>query len=268
MDLFGLKSRRRRRVKAQAFPAQWLESLRRNVRYYAALSEAEQAVLRGHIQVFLAEKRFEGCGGLEMTDEIRLTVAAQACILLLGRETDYYPMMKSIFVYPAAYEVPAGRRAPWLEPGEEEPMEGESWYRGPVVLSWDDARKGAWDIHDGHNVVFHEFAHQLDNETGATNGAPVLGNRSTYVAWARVLREEFDRLNEDIDRDRPNVLDDYGGTNPAEFFAVATEAFFERPLALRREKPALYEQLKAFYRQDPAAREERMRAARRERRSR
>ena len=252
MDLFGFKRRRRNRLKRKAFPDAWLEVLRRNVPYTSVLPEAAQAELRGHIQVFLAEKRFAGCGGLEMTDEIRVTIAAQACILLVGRETDYYPMMESIFVYPHAYEVEAGRHHPWLDGGAVEPRLGESWYRGPVVLSWDDARKGASDIHDGHNVVFHEFAHQLDSETGDTDGAPRLDRRSMYVAWARILSGEFARLNEDVDRNRPNILDDYGGSNPAEFFAVATEAFFEKPIALRREHPELYEQLKGFYRQDPA----------------
>jgi len=259
MDLFGFKRRRRRRLKDRPFPPEWLEVLRRNVPYYRLLSEAEQAELRGHIQVFLAEKRFEGCGGLEMTDEIRVTIAAQACILLLGRRIDYYPMMKSIFVYPHAYEFPIGRYEHWVGREGVQPRLGESWYRGPVVLSWDDVGKGASDIHDGHNVVLHEFAHQLDSENGQTDGAPALERRSMYVAWARVLSEEFRRLNEDIDEGRPNVLDDYGGTSPAEFFAVATEVFFERPLDLRREKPELYEQLKAFYGQDPAARADRPR---------
>ncbi|MHC4716450.1 MAG: M90 family metallopeptidase [Planctomycetota bacterium] len=254
MDLFGFKRRRRRRLRGRPFPDQWLGVLRRNVPYYGVLTEAEQEELRGHIQVFLAEKRLQGCGGLEMTDEIRVTIAAQACILLLGRETDYYPMMKSIFVYPHAYAVDVSRQIPSVERGTVQPRLGESWYRGPVVLSWDDTRKGASDIHDGHNVVLHEFAHQLDSETGATDGAPVLAHRSMYVAWARVLGREFERLGEDIDRDRPTVLDDYAGTDPAEFFAVATEAFFEKPQALRRDRPELYEQLRGFYRQDPAAR--------------
>jgi MtfA peptidase len=130
---------------------------------------------------------------------------------------------------------------------------GEAWARGPVVLSWDDVVRGAADVHDGHNVVLHEFAHQLDNESGDGDGAPRLPQRSMYVAWARVLGEEYAHLIDDVAHHRASVLDDYGATSPAEFFAVATECFFEKPTALKRRHPALYAQLQLFYQQDPAA---------------
>lgn len=258
--MFGFKRRKRRRIRRRAFPAEWLEVLQRNLPYYGLLRPEEQKELQGHVQVFLDEKRFEGCGGLEMTDEIRVTVAAQACILLLGRETDYYPRMESILVYPHEYLAPASR--PRQLPGGivtegADTRLGESWYRGPVVLSWDDVQKGAADARDGHNVVFHEFAHQLDSEDGGLDGAPALPRRSMYVAWARVLGREYEGLIRDVARHRETILDAYGATQPAEFFAVATEAFLERPVALRRRHPALYEQLKAFYRQDPAERVDR-----------
>ena len=253
MDLFGFKRRRRRKLRARPFPPEWLEVLGRNLPYYRLLTPDEQAQLQGHVQVFLGEKRFEGCGGLEMTDEIRVTIAAQACILLLNRRTDYYPRMESIFVYPHGYE--AEERHVYGEPPHAVSQRlGESWYRGPVVLSWDDSRKGAADIRDGQNLVFHEFAHQLDSETGATDGAPVLPERSLYLAWARVLSREYERLSDDLDRHRKTVLDGYGETSPAEFFAVATEAFFERPAALKRRHREMYDLLAAFYHQDPAAR--------------
>ncbi|KKL18831.1 hypothetical protein LCGC14_2471600 [marine sediment metagenome] len=255
--MFGFKRRRRRKLRDRPFPAEWLEVLRRNLPYYRLLCPSEQAELQGHIQVFLAEKGFEGCGGLVMTDEIRVSIAAQACILLLGREGGYYPRMKSIFVYPHGYEVPVTRRGgPDLVVGGEQGRLGESWYRGPVVLSWDDVRKGAADVHDGQNLIFHEFAHQLDSETGSHDGAPLLSRRSMYIAWARVLGAEYRRLTEDLRRHRDTVLDGYGATDPAEFFAVATEAFFEKPIALRRRHRQLYQQLAEFYRQDPAARDE------------
>jgi len=253
VDLFGFKRRRRRRLRAEPFPPEWLEIIRRNVPYYRLLTADEQAQLRGHVRVFLDEKRFEGCGGLEMTDEIRVTIAAQACILLLNRETDYYPRMESIFVYPHGYE--AEQRQIYGEPPHTVSRRlGESWYRGPVVLSWDDTRKGAADIRDGHNLVVHEFAHQLDSEDGGLDGAPPLPAAPMVAAWARVLGREFKRLTEDLDRRRKTVLDEYGETNPAEFFAVATEAFFERPVALKRRHREMYDLLAAFYHQDPVAR--------------
>jgi len=254
--MFGfLKERRRRTLRQREFPAAWSGWLARNVPYVSRLDDEDLAELRGHIQVFLAEKSFEGCGGLEITDEIRVTVAAQACILLLHRETDYYPELRSILVYPSTYLVPGGRRTPdGLVVDEPEARLGESWVRGVVVLAWDSVLAGAADIHDGHNVVLHEFAHQLDQESGAGNGAPPLPRGSMYVAWARVLGREYDQLVRDVASHHQTLIDQYGARNPAEFFAVVTEAFFEKPHELRARHPELYGQMQAFYRQDPAAR--------------
>jgi Mlc titration factor MtfA (ptsG expression regulator) len=252
--MFGFKKRRRQRLRQQAFPPEWLAIIERNVVYYRLLPTADQRELQGLVQVFLAKKQFEGCGGLEMTDEIRLTIAAQACILLLHRGTDLYPMLQSILVYPTASIAPATHyQADGTVTEEAQARLGESWARGAVVLSWDDVKRGAADMHDGHNVVFHEFAHQLDHEFGAAEGAPVLPRRSMYIAWARVLSHEYDRLIQDIAHHRRTLLEEYGATNPAEFFAVATEGFFEQPLKLKACHPDLYEQLQLFYHQDPAA---------------
>lgn len=253
--MFRMKRKKRQRIRSQPFPPAWLEILERNVAYYHRLSPADQAELRGHIQVFLAEKQFEGCGGQEIDDEVRVTVAAQACILLLHRETDYYPMLQSVLVYPHSYVSKATRRLPGGVVVEDvQGRLGESWYRGPVVLSWDDIRRSAHDHNDGHNVVFHEFAHQLDSESGANEGAPRLPRRSMVIAWARVMGAEYQHLIDDILRHHQTDLDAYGATNPAEFFAVVTEAFFENPHQLKAHHPALYEQLALFYRQDPAER--------------
>jgi Mlc titration factor MtfA (ptsG expression regulator) len=249
-----LTRRRREKIRARPCPPVWRAIIEKNVPYVAGLPSADRDELAGHVQVFLAEKYFEGCGGLQITDEIRVTIAAQACILLLHRQTDYYPKLVSILVYPTTYVVPGGRRtADGLVDDEPQARLGESWVRDAVVLAWDSARAGAADEHDGHNVVLHEFAHQLDQETGAGNGAPVLPRRSMYVAWARVLGREFDQLVHDATLHHRTLLDQYGATNPAEFFAVATEAFFERPLDLRARHPELYQQLQQFYCQDPAA---------------
>ena len=253
--MFGFfKNRRRAALRAQQFPETWRAHVERNVPYAIALSREEHAELLGHIQVFLAEKRFEGCGGLVITDEIRVTIAAQACILLLHRDTDYYPGLSSILVYPSTYLVPGGQTAGGLVSDDAQPRLGESWSRGAVVLAWDSVLSGAADIHDGHNVVLHEFAHQLDQENGDGPGVPRLPQRSMYVAWARVLGQAYAELVHAMQHHHRAFIDGYGATNPAEFFAVVTENFFEKPQQLRAKQPALYEQLRAFYRQDPASR--------------
>ena len=188
-----------------------------------------------------------------VTEEMRVTIAAQACLLLLHRETDFYPTLRTVLVYPSAYVAPmtesVGKGV--VREGVSVRL-GESWQRGCVILSWDDVLRGGADIHDGQNVVLHEFAHQLDQEDGAAEGAPLLPNRSMYAAWAHILGEEYIQLQKDSACGRRNVLDRYGATNPAEFFAVATECFFEKADALRQKHPELYTELKLYYRQDPA----------------
>ena len=249
-----LKRRRRNRLRAQPFPAAWKAIISHNVPIFLRLPSADRAELLGHIQVFLNEKYFEGCGGLKLTDETRVTIAAQACLLLLHRETDYYPELITILVYPSAY---IAREDCYLgdniwEQGEDGRLGHTGRQLGSLVLAWDEAKRGAADPADGANLVLHEFAHQLDFEDSQTDGAPALGTRVEYLAWARVMSREFEALRDAADAGTPTVLDTYGATNPAEFFAVATEAFFERPRALRGKKPELYARLEKFYRQDPA----------------
>jgi MtfA peptidase len=250
-----LRGRRRRRLRAQPVPPAWRATIESRFALYRGLSPEDREKLLAHVHVFLAEKKFEGCAGLEVTDEIRVTVAAQACLLLL-RQADptYYPNCDVILVYPHAYVA----RQTQLLPGGivvegDSARLGESWTRGVVVLSWDDVREGASDARDGHNVVLHEFAHQLDQEDGSSDGAPVLERRSQYVAWARILSAEYAELQRAAETGRRTDIDTYGATNAAEFFAVATEAFFERPGTLRKKHPELYDELRMFYRQDPAA---------------
>ena len=252
--MFGIKTRRRNRLRSQPFPDDWLAILRRNVPYYEQLAPPDQEELRGNIQVFVAEKNIEGCGGLAMTDEIKVTVAAFACILLLHRRHDFYPRLQTVVVYPDAYPAPVQRRVagPVVFEGQEI-RAGESWRTGAVVLSWNHVQHHPSVPGIGHNVALHEFAHQLDLEDGAVDGAPALPTGSRYAAWARILGREFETLSRDAAAGRPTVLDVYGATEPAEFFAVATECFFERPQPLRERHPALYGELKQFYRQDPAA---------------
>ncbi len=258
--MFRFKDRRRKKIAGRPFPEAWLYLVRKNVPLYSRLPEADQDELKRHILVFMAEKGFEGCGGLHMTDQIRITIAAHACILLLHRQTDYYPGLKSILVYPRAY---VAARTRHFDDGvvleTEDVRLGESWHHGSVVLSWDDVRRTADDVHDGQNVVLHEFAHQLDSSGGRGDNTPVLRDRSSFTAWARALGEDYENFRRAIAEDRAAgannhspVLDEYGATDPAEFFAVATECFFEIPRDLRQTYPRLYDELKRFYQQDPA----------------
>jgi Mlc titration factor MtfA (ptsG expression regulator) len=253
--MFGFKKRRRERLKREPFPPEWLAIVDRNVPYYQLLTEDERAELRGHVQVFLAEKQIEGAGGQAITDEVRVTIAAQACILLLHREADYYPETLSIVVYPEQYFAPATRHLAdgTVVEGLESRI-GEAWNRGEVILSWDDVLYDAENPDDGENVVFHEFAHQLDNEAGPHDGVPRLPSRAAYAAWRQVFAAEYAQLLDDRDHHRRTVLRKYGATNPAEFFAVATEAFFEKPRELQARHADLYALLAAYFRQDPAAR--------------
>lgn len=251
--MFGLKKWRRKRFLAQPFPAEWIEIIEKNVAYYNLLPQIDRKELHEHIKIFIKEKNFEGCGGLEITDEIKVTIAAHACILLLHRKTDYYPGLYSILVYPDAF-IARGYVELW--PGffveTAQVHLGESWKRGALILSWDHVLAAAKEDNGGHNVVLHEFAHQLDLEDGRANGAPILRHRSMYAAWARVLGNDYARLREDAIQGRQSLLDHYGATDPAEFFAVATECFFEKPAELLEEHPKLYHELELYYQQDPA----------------
>lgn len=252
--MFGwFRNQRRKRLRRRPFPPQWLATIHKYVRLYDRLAAEDREELQGHIQVFLAEKYFEGCGGLQLTEEMKVTIAAQACVLLLHRDTDYYPRLVTILVYPNAYIARGAeqRGGGVVEEGESIRL-GEAWMGGVAVVSWEDVVHGASDVHDGVNVVLHEFAHLLDFEDGSADGTPPLAHPGDYASWVRVLDHEYHQLQRDAALGRASVLDPYGATNPAEFFAVATECFFENPVPLRRGHPELYEELKKYYRQDPA----------------
>lgn len=229
----------------------WIAILKKNLPPYMHLSPEERQRLHDYIKLFLADKNFEGCGGLELNDEIRLTIAAQACLLLVNRGGPCYPKLQTILVYPSAY---VNRDRGLFQHGSHEVQVrlGESWARGVVVLSWDSVRAGIQDFRDGQNVALHEFAHQLDQEDGTADGTPILESSGAYATWSQVHGAEFNALLEKVDQGQASVMDAYGATNAAEFFAVVTETFFERPRQLRRKHPALYETLKSYYRLDPA----------------
>jgi Mlc titration factor MtfA (ptsG expression regulator) len=251
LGIFG--ERKRQRLRSQPFPSSWLWILQRNLPVFRRLSAEDQAELCGHVQVFLAEKHFEGCGGLELNDEVRLIIAAQACLLLLHRKTEYYPHLVSILVYPTGYSVHEERYVGggvWEEGPEDRVGHTSSQLRA-LVLAWDAVQQGASNPSDGWNVVLHEFAHQLDFENKSADGTPVLGAHADYANWSRVMSEELNALRRADEAGVATLLDTYGATNPTEFFAVATEVFFERPRALLAMHPELYAELQRYFQQDP-----------------
>lgn len=247
-----LVERRRKRLRAQPFPAAWRQILRQHVPQFRLLPPALQQQLRGHIQVFVAEKDFIGCQGQAITDEVRVTIAAQACLLMLNRTPDYFPRLRQVLVYPGAFLVERLRAEPsGVLQETRQALSGESWTLGQVILSWEDVLEGAAIVDDGRNVVIHEFAHQLDQQKGFANGAPVRGDRSRE--WPEILGREFAQLQADSILQQASLFSHYGATSPAEFFAVVSEAFFEQPQRFAAEHPALYGELARLYRVDPAS---------------
>lgn len=247
------RERRRRDLLARPVPDQWLEYIRADVFQYASLSNAEQDKLRGDLRILVAEKNWEGCGGLAMTDEIKVTIAAQASLLLLGLEHDYFANVESILVYPASY-VAVQKTMESLGIIREAPSYrlGEAWVQGPVIVSWSDALAGGRSANGGHNVVLHEFAHKLDFRDGSVDGVPRLQTRQQSAQWAQVMSEEYASLAAHSAAGELTALDAYGAVNAGEFFAVATEAFFQTPRPLLEASPRLYALLQDYYQQDPA----------------
>ncbi len=245
---------RRARVRRQPFPRAWREILRRRMPAFARLPADLQLQVKKHVQVLVAEKPFIGCAGLVVTDEMRVLIAAQAALLLLNRQADYFGNLRQVLVYPGAFVVEREHAdGSGLTHATRRALAGESWQQGQLLLSWDDVVAGAADPDDGHNVVIHEFAHQLDQERGRANGAPWLGRRDSYPAWARVLSGEYEALRARLARGEDGVIDAYAATDPAEFFAVVSEHFFEQPAALAAAHPALYGELARLFRCNPLA---------------
>ena len=245
------------RFRREPIPDAWRSIVARNVPLATRLPAAAQERLLRLTQVFLHDKPMEGVG-LELTEEIRVTVAAQACLLLLNLDYPCYPTLRRVLVYPAAFQP---RRVELSHAGvavheEPRPSLGEAWTSGVVVLSWDSSLVGSLNPAAGQNVVLHEFAHVLDGENGAMDGLPLLDHPTAYRTWGYVFRSLYARQVEAASQGVETPLHPYGATNPAEFFAVATEAFFTRPDDLRARLPELYGELRKFYRQDPGAQSE------------
>lgn len=245
------RHRRHEALRALPFPQSWEAILEKNVKHYKLLPPMLARDLRQNVQIFLAEKNFEGCGGLEVTEEMKVTVAGLACLLLLNRKTSHYKDLSTILLYPKAYKVGGVSSDGVSVSGQVQGRLGESWDHGTVVLSWSDVSSSAHNIKDGHNLVLHEFAHQLDQEDGRGDGVPIFEQESMYTTWAEVLNPEYQKLRKRAAKGKRSVFDNYGATNPAEFFAVATETFFEKPVQLQTKHPALYRELADYYRVDP-----------------
>ena len=248
-----LQERWRDHLRARPFPPRWRAIVERRVPYVRRLPAALRRELEGHMQVFLDAKQLVGCAGLEVTDEMRVVVAAQACLLVLGRRGEPFPKVRDILVYPGPFVVERVQAdgIPGLMHERRTERSGESWTHGQVVVSWEDALAGAANPDDGQNVVIHEFAHQLDQWKGYANGAPWLGRHDRYPRWSAVMHQEYARLRQHAAFGEPALLNFYGATSPAEFFAVASEVFFEKPRDMAALHPALYAELRNLYRVDP-----------------
>jgi len=248
----------RAEARERPFPPEWEAYVCANVAHYNVLNDAERTELRAMMQVFIEEKQWEGCGGLDLSDEIRVTIAAQACLLQLGLPHDYYCTVESILVYPSIVVPPEHQPGVFESVGalveDTVPILGQAFSQGPVILVWDAVIHGARHPEQGHNVVYHEFAHKLDMLDGTADGTPPFVDRNQLDEWVAVCSLEFIRLRSLAGKGQKTFLDSYGAKNEAEFFAVATEEFFDRPLALQQHVPDLYRVLSSYYRQDPAGR--------------
>lgn len=259
MPLFRwVRDHRRKKILEAPFQDAWQSAIESNVAHWCYLDDEEREHLRELTHVFIEEKRWEGAGGLELTEEMKATIAADACLLILSLEHDFYQGVLSIVVYPSAVRPPKRKLGSFemgIQPIEQPGVRlGEAWVRGPVILAWDSVLSGTRNARDGVNLVFHEFAHKLDMLSGAADGVPPLPDDVSHSDWVTALQAEYDALEDEAKRGKKSFLDRYALTNGAEFFAVATEHFFEEPHKMQRDHAEMYRVLAAFYQQDPAAR--------------
>lgn len=252
------RNNRRKKILATPFPREWEKYIQNHIPYYQHFNNVEKKRLQNLVQIFVADKHWVGCNDLALTDEIRVVIAAQACLLVLALPDDYYRRVKSIYIYPSTVLVPE-RPKGFFEVSKTPtrgpmPIAGQAHYRGPVILVWDAVKREARDPEQGHNVVYHEFAHKLDMLDGKADGTPPLTTREEYQRWMEICSREYLELSHRIEHGEPAFLDSYAATNEAEFFAVATENFFNKPEEFKYHHPELYQVLRGFYRQDPAQR--------------
>lgn len=242
----------RDRLMAKPVPRHWLNIIESNLAIYHSLETHQQKQLQGYVQVFLKEKQFIGCMGLQVTEEMRVTIAAIACLLLFGDRKTYFPNLRSILIYPHAYIVnEIVMRDHYIVEERLVARLGESWTQDQIILSWEQIQQDLRNWQDGHNVILHEFAHQHDQEYGCAEGVPILPRTLDYALWAKVMTTDYLQLCDQVERQHKTIIDSYGATNPAEFFAVVTETFFEKPKQLYQHHSSLYELLQRYYQLDP-----------------
>lgn len=236
-----IKLWKRKRLRTRSVPVAWYSCLENNIPFYSLLTPKQKDLFLGDLKSFVWEKKFFGAKEMKITDEIRVVIGAAAVRLTLYLGLSFYDRLTEIIVYPYDYK----------HPEEDGPMLGEAHFQGgTVVFSWPSVQEGFLNSHSGHNVAYHEFAHILDRASGAYNGTPVLHEQEHYRSWQDIMSWHFLRLQEGRDS-QLEAMDEYGAINEAEFFAVATETFFDRPESLKENTPDLYQQLVRFYRFDP-----------------
>ncbi|WP_162628845.1 M90 family metallopeptidase [Marinobacter bohaiensis] len=249
--LFFYRGHRRAQVAARDFPDQWRQLLQAEMALYGRLTEPVRQRVESGTLILLDELDFYGCNGLEVTEPMRVLIAAHGALLVSGLSPGYYDSLRAVLLYPDVYRAPIEHHEDMVVTEGEDSRLGESWGEGRVILVWPSVAEDAADPHARNNVTLHEFAHQLDQLDGASDGAPPLRSRRQSQDWQAVFSDAWNRLKRDAEW-RDTVLDPYGATDPAEFFAVATEAFFCTPEALRESEPDLYRCLADFYQLSPA----------------
>jgi Mlc titration factor MtfA (ptsG expression regulator) len=246
------KKTQRAKLLQTTLTSEYIEILVSKVPLYSRLPHEMRTIMQGCINYFLAEKVFVGCNGFVITDEVRLTIAGNACLLVLNRNKRYFHGFESILVYPETYSAKQVRYDGLVETQGDSLRAGESWHRGPIVLAWSDVAYGSANAEDGHNVILHEFAHKLDEENKLMDGLPILREPAHYKEWSAVLTKEYAEFLRRTEQGKNDVIDEYGSISAAEFFAVATESFFEKSRYMRKKLPKLYHQFETFYGLDPA----------------
>lgn len=239
------------KIHHRPFPLEWREILTKQWPIYNRLPESLRDQLEQLSLIFIERIEIRGIEGLEITDEIRILTASQACLLLVNQKTFFPAKLKSVVIRPKAYTATEHDSMGGVHSEREILVLGQSWENGLVVLSWDNTRTGANNAKDGRNLVLHEFAHQLDQADGQADGAPILGSREEYQRWQSVCSRVFADLQAKVKDGNKTLIDEYGATNPAEFFSVVTETFFEKPYYLKKKRPELYKLFADYYQVDP-----------------
>ncbi|PHQ24452.1 hypothetical protein CLH62_16240 [Marinobacter guineae] len=248
--LFYYRTWRRERELRGPFPKSWRRHMETQVPLYRILPKHLKQALEQRVQLFLAEKEFYGCDGFEVNERVKLTIAGHACMLILARPYSDFDDVRSILVYPDAYHVRGVHSDGMVVRESHEIRAGEASSRGQVVLAWKECEHAAGNLHSSHNVILHEFAHQLDYLDGTADGAPPLSGEQAEH-WQHTMTKAYEDLRHSLSHHHKPWLDPYGATEPAEFFAVLTEAFFQQPGHLKDKQSEVYKALQGYYRLDP-----------------